>query len=83
MKLVSIRDIAAKLNAIYKKNMFDDVNFFDLKTFVDDKTNKWVYRIVFMDNTKENTVLFFDYDAHNGNFIKTKSFTMPEGFEWH
>ncbi|MCE3076655.1 hypothetical protein [Chryseobacterium gwangjuense] len=83
IKLVSIREIAAKLSATYQKNMFDDVNFFDVKTFVDDKTNKWVYRIVFADTTKESTVLFFDYDAHNGNFIKTESFTIPEGFEWH
>ena len=83
IKLVSIREIAAKLSATFQKNMFDDVNFFDLKAFIEDKTGKWVYRILFTDTTKEDTVLFFDYDAHNGNFIKTESFTIPEGFEWH
>lgn len=83
IKLVSIREIAAKLNVTFQKNMFDDVSFFDLKTFIDDKTNKWVYRIVFTDKTKEDTLIFFDYDAHNGNFIIKDSAIKPEGFELH
>ncbi|MGD1320608.1 hypothetical protein [Chryseobacterium sp. 2R14A] len=83
IKLISIREIATKLNATFHKNMFNDINFFDLRPFIDDKTGKWVYRILFTDKTKENILLFFDYDAHNGNFITKNSITIPEGFEWH
>jgi len=77
IKLVNIREIATKLNATFQKNMFDDINFFDLKAFIDDKTGKWVYRIVFTDSTKDDTLLFFDYDAHHGDFINKGSLTMP------
>lgn len=78
IKLVSIRDIAAKLNTDYQKNIFNNNNFQDLKSFVDEKTNKWVYRIIFNDDKKENTIDYFDYDAHNGNFLTKESITFTE-----
>lgn len=83
IKLISIREIAKKLEMSFQKNMFDDNNFFDLKTFLDEKTDKWVYRIIFTDNKKEDTIEFFDYDAHNGQFLKRESLAIPEDFDLH
>lgn len=78
VKLTSIREIAEKLTVNFQKNMFDDVNFYDFNTFIDEKTNRWIYRIVFTDNTKKDTIEFFDYDAHNGQFLKRESLAIPE-----
>lgn len=83
IKLTNIREIAEKLTVHFKKNMFDDINFYDFKMFVDEKTNRWVYRIVFTDNTKTDTIEFFDYDAHNGIFLKRELLAIPEDLDLH
>lgn len=77
-KLISIRTIGEKLSADYKKNMFSDNNFYDLKTLLDEKTSKWIYRIMFFDVEQGDTVEYFDYDAHNGNFLKKESILIPK-----
>jgi len=61
--------------------MFDDVNFYDFNMIVDEETNRWVYRIVFTDSTKKDTVEFFDYDAHNGQFVKNGLLTIPDDLD--
>lgn len=81
VKLTSIREIAEKLAVNFQKNMFDDVNFYDFKTFVDKETNRWVYRIVFTDSSKNDVIEFFDYDAHNGKFVKNGLFIIPDDLD--
>ncbi|MCS4303331.1 hypothetical protein [Chryseobacterium sp. BIGb0232] len=82
IKLVSIRNIAAKLNTNYQKNIFSDNNFWDIKTSIDTKTNKWVYTISFYDDQKENTLNCFYYDAHNGNFLKKESIPLTKEIDF-
>lgn len=81
VKLISIREIAEKLKVNFQKKMFDDVNFYDFNMIVDEETNRWVYRIVFTDSTKKDTVEFFDYDAHNGQFVKNGLLTIPDDLD--
>lgn len=81
IRLVSIREIAGKLKVNFQKKMFDDVNFYDFNMFVDEKTNRIVYRIIFKDESKKDAVEFFDYDAHNGKFLKNGLLTIPDDLD--
>ncbi|RXM40531.1 hypothetical protein BOQ62_06135 [Chryseobacterium sp. CH21] len=83
IKLISIRDIAAKLNTRYQKNLFSDNNFCDIKISIDPKTNKWIYTISFYDDQKGNILNYFHYDAHNGNFIRKSSITLTKDIILH